>query len=85
MVKKKPKKLFDNQTNLIFSQQTTSTINLMRKLRQGLSYSIHISHTSSYFQGEAGFPGPRGLPGPRGEKGDQVSDFEPQVDLLLAL
>lgn len=55
----------------------------MKKLRQGLSYRIQISHTSlSYFQGEAGFPGPRGLPGLRGEKGDRVSDFEPQIDLF---
>lgn len=57
----------------------------MRKLRQGLSYSIQISHILSYFQGEAGFPGPRGLPGLRGEKGDQVSDFESQMDLVLAI
>lgn len=57
----------------------------MRKLRQGLSYSIQFSHTLSYFQGEAGFPGPRGLPGLKGDKGDQVSDLEPQIVLLLAI
>lgn len=34
----------------------------------------------SYFQGEAGFPGPQGLPGLRGEKGDQVSEAEPQIE-----
>lgn len=34
------------------------------------------------FQGEAGLPGPQGLPGLRGEKGDRVSDFEPQLDFL---